>query len=193
MGNVNSALQYMPPSSRRFLLRERTSDRHAAVDAAVGSFRTLVHYKTYLQGLLAFRMPLDEQLQSCSFPDEFGPWRPDAISPLIVADMNDLFMKPKKVETTISLDFDLESLLGTLYVLEGSTLGARILYRRAIELGLNELHGARHLQEQAASTGFSRFLQILDAAPNVDMTKVIRASDLAFGWAEKSFKDNFYE
>lgn len=193
MGNVNSALQYMPPSPRRFLLRERTSDRHAAVDAAVGSFRTLVHYKTYLQGLLAFRMPLDEQLMSCQFPDEFGDWRPQAISPLIVEDMKDLGLAPKNTGQAISLEFDLESLLGTLYVLEGSTLGARILYRRAIELGLNELHGARHLQGQAASSGFSQFLQILDSAQNVDMIKVIRASDLAFGWAEKSFKDSVYE
>ncbi|MBB4142192.1 biliverdin-producing heme oxygenase [Rhizobium rhizoryzae] len=193
MGNVNSALQYMPPSSRRFLLRERTSDRHAAVDAAVGSFRTLVHYKAYLQGLHAFRRPLDDQMLSCRFPVEFGTWRPQAISPLIVADMNDLALAPKKPADPISLTADLESLLGTLYVLEGSTLGARVLYRRANELGLSGTHGARHLQGQAASDGFSRFLQILDAAPDVDMNKVIGASDLAFQWAETAFKDNVNE
>lgn len=183
----------MPPSSRRFLLRERTSDRHAAVDAAVGSFRTLVHYKTYLQGLLAFRMPLDDQLLSCPFPEAFGDWRPEAISPLIVEDMKDLALVPKKAEVAISLGLDLESLLGTLYVLEGSTLGARILYRRAVELGLDGTYGARHLQGQAASAGFSRFLHVLDTAPDVDMTRVIRASDLTFEWAEKAFKDNVHE
>lgn len=130
---------------------------------------------------------------SCRFPVEFGTWRPQAISPLIVADMNDLALAPKKAADPISLTADLESLLGTLYVLEGSTLGARVLYRRANELGLSGTHGARHLQGQAASDGFSRFLQILDAAPDVDMNKVIGASDLAFQWAETAFKDNVNE
>lgn len=130
---------------------------------------------------------------SCRFPVEFGTWRPQAISPLIVADMNDLALAPKKAADPISLTADLESLLGTLYVLEGSTLGARVLYRRANELGLSGTHGARHLQGQAASDGFCRFLQILDAAPDVDMNKVIGASDLAFQWAETAFKDNVNE
>lgn len=129
----------------------------------------------------------------CHLPDEFGGWRPKAISPLIVADMKDLTLAPKLVSDAIYLKRDLESLLGTLYVLEGSTLGARILYRRANELGLDGTHGARHLHEQAASDGFVRFLQILDAAPDVDMNKVIGASDLAFQWAETAFKDNVNE
>ncbi|MFD1744328.1 biliverdin-producing heme oxygenase [Rhizobium helianthi] len=104
--------------------------------------------------------------------------------------MRDLNVTAVHQHTNISEAFDLETLLGALYVLEGSSLGARILYVRAKELGLNEEFGARHLAGQAHSDGFRRFLEILDAAPNVDMNKVVEASRSAFGLAERAFQGN---
>lgn len=180
----------MPPSSRRFLLRERTSNHHAAVDAAVGSFQTLEHYRTYLQGILAFRQPLERSLMHATWPEPFGVWRPESLSPLIIADMNDLNVNVAQQHTKISDGLDLESLLGALYVLEGSSLGARILYSRAKELGLTDKFGARHLAGQAHSGGFKKFLEVLDAAPNIDMNKVVEASRSAFNLAESAFQGN---
>lgn len=179
----------MPPHPRRFYLKERTSEHHAAVDAAVGSFHTLEHYGTYLQGLLAFRKPLEQQLSDACWPETFDSWRPAPLTPSIMADMRDLNVKIYDVAPIISKATDLESVLGALYVLEGSSLGARILYVRAKELGLGEEFGARHLARQAESFGFKSFLKFLEDAPTLDMNKVVEASREAFHLAEAAFKE----
>jgi heme oxygenase len=182
----------MTASPRRFLLRERTSDIHAAVDTAVGSFDTLERYGSYLQGLHAFRLPLEAYLASIEWPRHFGTWRPAAIGGLIMKDMDDLGLPSFCPEEDISLCADLESVMGALYVLQGSSLGARILFSRARALGLNEIHGARHLAEQAHPEDWKTFLELLDSAPQMDMDKVIDASRSAFAAAESAFKGNIY-
>lgn len=179
----------MPPSPRRFHLRERTSEHHAAVDAAVGSFHSLEHYGTYLQGLLAFRQPVEQKLDRAFWPSFFESWRPTPLTPSIMADMHDLNVKIDHALPIISEADDLESVLGTLYVLEGSSLGARLLFLRAKELGLREEFGARHLARQAESVGFRIFLKFLEEAPNLDMNKVVEASREAFHLAEAAFKE----
>jgi heme oxygenase len=182
----------MPPSTRRFLLRERTADRHQAVDAAVGSFDTLQHYSIYLQGLHSFRLPLEAWFAGLDWPRHFGEWRPTAIGEMILRDMDDLNVTERRIEPSIPHHADLETLLGALYVLEGSSLGARVLVSRAGQLGLNDTYGARHLASQAQSDGWKSFLQMLDSAPTMDMDKVVDASRTVFAHAETAFKGNLY-
>jgi heme oxygenase len=178
----------MPPSTRRFLLRERTADRHQAVDDAVGSFDTLQHYCNYLQGLYSFRLPLEAWLGDLDWPPHFGRWRPMPIGEIILRDMDDLNVTERRIEPSIPQHADLETLLGALYVLEGSSLGARLLVSRARRLGLDETYGARHLASQAQSDGWKSFLQLLDTAPTMDMDKVVGASRTVFAHAETAFK-----
>ncbi len=103
--------------------------------------------------------------------------------------MHDLAMPPKKQHSDFSLGTDLETVLGALYVIEGSSLGARVLFSRAVALGLGESFGARHLARQSTSKGWKTFLEVLDAAPVVDMEKVTQASQAVFILAEKAFKE----
>jgi heme oxygenase (biliverdin-IX-beta and delta-forming) len=182
----------MTASTRRFLIRERTSAHHAAVDTAVGSFDTLERYRIYLQGLWVFRRPFEDQLDQIVWPEHFGDWRPRTIGPLILRDMDDLNVTGVCPRCDISLGGDLESVMGALYVLQGSSLGARILLSRARALGLSESHGARHLAGLAHSDDWKTYLQLLDSAPQMDMDKVIDASRAAFAVAERAFKDNMY-
>lgn len=182
----------MTASSRRFLLRERTSAQHTAVDTAVGSFDSVEGYSTYLQGLHAFRLPIEERLAASVWPDHLGGWRPAPIGMLILQDMKDLGVTSPPHRRDIYLGGDLESVMGALYVLQGSSLGARILLSRARALGLSENHGARHLAVQAHANDWKAFLQLLDSAPQIDMEKVIDASRAVFAVAESAFKENVY-
>ena len=64
----------------------------------------------------------------------------------IAADLRDLDRPlPELREAPISSTLDVASAMGWLYVVEGSKLGAAILYKLAGKLGLDENCGARHL------------------------------------------------
>ncbi|UTH75472.1 biliverdin-producing heme oxygenase [Chromobacterium sp. IIBBL 290-4] len=64
----------------------------------------------------------------------------------IAADMGDLGRAlPQLAEAPISSQLDVATAMGWLYVVEGSKLGAAILYKLANKLGLDEKFGARHL------------------------------------------------
>lgn len=179
----------MQHSTRRFLLREQTSQSHAIVDDAVGSFQSLETYKHYLQGLHAFRAPLEQDLLGIEWPAGFAAWRPQQITALLVADMDDLGVKPTPASGRHQVKGDLASLLGTLYVIEGATLGSRILYKRAQTLGLDENHGARHLASQSAGIDSWRsFLTILEDADLIEIDQVVAASISTFHAAGQAFK-----
>lgn len=180
----------MSTSQRRFILRERTSEAHAAVDGAIGSFRSLDTYKHYLRGMSAFRRPLEAQMAQIDWPSHLA-FRTDPIGALIDDDMDDLGMAPvPAAERPQNIGpEDLNWLLGTLYVLEGSTLGAQILIKRAGDLGLGADFGARHLARQA--TGIARwrdFISLLETAEPLDMDRTTQASIAAFAAAERAFK-----
>ena len=179
----------MQQSTRRFLLREQTSRSHAMVDDAVGAFHSLDSYKLYLQGLYAFRVPLERDLATIAWPASFAAWRPQQISALLLADMTDLGMEPAHAASLHQVDGDLASLLGTLYVIEGATLGSRVLYKRAQTLGLGEHYGARHLASQSAGIDSWRsFLTLLEEAHPVEFNQVVAASLSTFNAAGQAFK-----
>ena len=79
--------------------------------------------------------------------------------------------------------------LGTTYVLEGSTLGAKLLYRRAQALGLTDTFAARHLAQQATANRWVPFLDLLEREPDLDMEAVIHAATVLFELARRAFVD----
>lgn len=151
-------------------------------------------YKRYLRGSYLFRIALDEQLADVRWPAQLSLWTsPDRLPELMRQDMQDLDMEPPPTVVPTSLPTmasDLESLLGTLYVVEGSSLGARVLYRRAQTLGLTGAFGARHLAVQAQSNErWKRLLELLEAAPELDLDRTVEASRATFVAVEKAFED----
>ena len=177
----------MTSTPRRWLLRDRTAEAHAAVDAAIGGFGDLSTYRAYLRALAAFRAPIEQQLATLAWPDTLGDWRPNQVSAALQADMDDLGVTPDPSAAT-ALRLDGARLYGTLYVLEGSALGARLLYQRAQALGLSAGHGARHLALlSGAIDSWRGFLERLEEAEPFDLDGAVEASVVAFALARAAF------
>ena len=109
--------------------------------------------------------------------------------PILRQDLKDLGLEPPAGDApTLPVD-DPETLLGTLYVVEGSALGARILYRRAQELGLSGEFGARHLSVQSESLNrWRQLVKLLDEAPELDLERIVAASETAFAAVGGAFE-----
>lgn len=174
-------------SSRRFELRERTSQAHQALDSKVGEFHSTSDYKRYLSAIAGFRFAV-EPLLSGTLPPAFGGWRPSRIAAELRADLADLGL-PEPPPLAIGLaPRSTDELIGAFYVLEGSAFGARLLYQRAQDLGLTATHGARHLAAQSLSLDAWRgLLTIMDATEPFDAEVAAGAASATFAAAERAF------
>jgi heme oxygenase (biliverdin-IX-beta and delta-forming) len=177
----------MTATLRRFQLRERTAAAHAVVDSAIGGFDTVHSYRRYLASLYRFRAPLEARL-AADWSAVLGPWRPASIAAAIRTDMFDLGVSVPALPA-LDLSIDTQSLLGTLYVLEGSSLGARVLFKRAEALGLTAEHGALHLAQQCERLDDWRaFLDILETTSSFDIEQATTASLAAYAVAARAFE-----
>lgn len=183
----------MHDRSRRAFLRESTADAHAALDDMIGAFNSLSSYETYLRGMSAFRIPVETMLAERIWPDDLSLWSAQAFGALIRADLADLDIHPDEAVPVPPIGGAREDMLGMLYVLEGSALGARLLYRRAQALGLRADFGARHLAAQAErSDRWSRFLHLLESDDAIEIDRVASASRATFTVAETAFRRAFH-
>jgi len=141
-----------------------------------------------LQGLFAFRAPVESALRGATWPKLFGAWRPTFLCHHIAADLAELGLspcmyddQPPRLQTTA--DF-----LGVAYVLEGATLEAQVLVRSVQPLGLSGSSGARHLLEQvAALRNWKRLTEILEDAQDAegaDIERTIRVCNTVLYAAE---------
>ncbi len=176
----------LPP--RRNALKEATSSAHAALDALVGGFATVADYRRYLAGIAAFRLPVEAWLSTNTLPPAFADWQPGLVRDELKADLADL--ETPEPETTLPFSPpEGEGVVGLLYVLEGSALGARLLAKRAEALGLSADFGARHLFSQARN--FSNWRAFSDRMENVrgyDDRAAERWANTAFDYARNAFE-----
>lgn len=160
-------------------MRRATAAAHAELEAIVGPIDSAEAYTRYARGLYAGRAPLEAALRNVDWPASLGGWRPLYVAALLAQDLADLGVD-RPALAVHALSSDPADLLGTLYVLEGSALGARLLYGQARALGLSAQHGARHLAAQAASPTWGSFLNLLESVPGLDMARTGRAARDAF-------------
>lgn len=182
----------MHRTSHRQTLRSGTSVSHLQLESVVGSLRTIDDYARYLRASMAFRAPIERALQTVVWPEMFGAWRPTQIADVLARDLADIGAPQASLESnteTPAVSFDTPALLGTLYVLEGSALGARLLLRDAAKLNLSAQHGAAHLARQASSDTWRSFVGIVDGAPDEMMPFVLRAANGTFTAARRAFTD----
>ena len=178
----------MQQSERRLQLRTRTAAAHAALDIAVGAFDTLASYRRYLLSMSAFRLPLERQLASQDWPIAIGGWRPKRIAEFLQRDLVDLDL-PMPPVLDVMAQLEPQELLGALYVLEGSTLGAKVLFGRARALGLSAAFGARHLAVQSDGIAtWQEFLGLLETAEPFDLDRVTTGSLDVFAAASLAFR-----
>ena len=81
-------------------------------------------------------------------------------------------------------------MVGVLYVLEGSSLGARVLVKAAAEMGLSAEFGARHLFRQAGDRDAWRsFVAMMAAALDAPSHDAANATFNAFADAYSRMAD----
>lgn len=175
-----------PKRSLRFHLRAQTAAAHEKLDAAVGDFESVQSYARYCRGILRFRAPVEAALQD-AIPNGIDGWQPVSLIDALKSDLRDLGL-PDQDDDAADYRLDFDHALGALYVLEGSSLGARILIQRAAALGFSERHGAKHLALQTGDrTNWPRFVDILERHGENNTDAVIRGANDAFAFALQRF------
>ncbi|MDF2114812.1 biliverdin-producing heme oxygenase [Roseiarcaceae bacterium H3SJ34-1] len=175
----------MTTDSLRFFLRAQTAQCHAELDRAIGSIENVAAYARYVQAMHAFRSSA-EAYSSADLPPAFADWRATRLAGLLQLDLADLRL-PAIAPPRLDLPGGTSSLIGLLYVLEGSALGARLIIKSAAALGFTATHGARHLAVQAApDSGWKAFLTLLDQAPNIDRELAAQGAIATFACAREA-------
>ncbi len=158
-----------PDPSRALRLREATRDVHAALDAALmarESFASREGYASFLAMQLGFHRtvaPLyaDHALQA-ALPGLAERCR----LPLVLQDMADLGLDTSTPQPGAAPPA-FAAALGWLYVAEGSNLGAAVLRKLVMRIGLSDTFGARHLAPwgDGPAAHWRDFTDALDAVP----------------------------
>ncbi|MFN3321081.1 MAG: biliverdin-producing heme oxygenase [Allorhizobium sp.] len=102
----------LPP--RRDALKQATASAHAALDEMVGGFATVADYRRYLQGIAAFRLPVEAWLSTKALPQVFSDWQPGLVHEELKADLSDLDTPEPVVDRPFSPP-EGEGVVGLLY------------------------------------------------------------------------------
>lgn len=169
--------------SVRHRLKVATGAAHVSLEARIGPLTTQSAYNEYVRGLHAFRSATEDWLSTQS-ETAFGAWTPQRIAHHLRDDISDLALTPLRVSPLAWGSQASESFaMGVHYVLEGSSLGARVLCKQVEALGLTRNHGARHLWAQAETlSNWRGFLDIL-AQHDGDESALVAGANAAFNAA----------
>lgn len=128
-------------------LKAHSRETHDAVDSLVMSmkpFENLDNYKKFLQAQHEFHKTVLSIYQDEKLAGQFEGLTELSRFNRVMQDMADLGVVPFEGAESAP-DFSPEEAIGWLYCVEGSNVGAAILYKEAGKIELNDGHGARHL------------------------------------------------
>lgn len=113
----------------RNILKQATAADHARLDARLGAFdlRDVNGYRRFLEANAAALLPLEGALVAAGVRDLLPDWDRHARTRSILGDLSAIGGTPGLLDPPV-LDGTL-AMLGTLYVLEGSRLGAAYLLK----------------------------------------------------------------
>lgn len=138
------------------LLKSATAGHHARVEAAMPSLDQLATpegYATALRALHGFHAAWEPAIWRTPGVAEAGMDGGRRKLPLLRADLRALGIEPCETAPEARIP-DAAHALGALYVLEGATLGGRIIHRRvAGALGVTPEHGAAYYGGYGDDTG----------------------------------------
>ena len=191
--NADNPVVAVKVGNRRRMLRLATAAAHHALEAKIGRVRDLQAYHRYLVGMEAFRRDEERGLgHFCAV--QWPHWRPTLLTAHLVEDLRDLGLARRPCKHISNGENTIENVIGILYALEGSSLGARILANDAKNIGLHSDYGARHLYYQtASSSSWKGYLYILEYEVNLQMERVITAAKATFGRAGHVFDEVGYD
>lgn len=178
-----------PTPSLHRRLREATGDAHERLDGMMAhGIADVAQYRDYLSGMHAFVCAVVPAVRRRA---DALAWRLPDWRSAIERDM--AHAGAAALEAEGCPEPADEAALGMLYVVEGSSLGARVLSRQACALGFDADRGAGFLQLHAAGPTpgprWRRFLDLLEnAGQDADHGAVCAGALGAFGLAERSFR-----
>ena len=180
----------MPEShSLRQMLRQATEHLHRELDETVSGYelRRLDHYIAFLQASAGPLMALEELLESADVQQLLSDWSERRRSAAVLDDLNRL----DRTVNALSLSrkgLNRSEMLGILYVLEGSRLGARWLYARVCSSNDQHINGARAYLQAHDPALWRSFLERLEESASVtDSRDMIAGARYAFGLFLRSF------
>lgn len=179
----------MTSFSLRFQLRHHTRQAHEELDRTIGRLDSADAYASFLRASYAHRQPVEHYLAGADWPAPFGGWRPTELGPLIEADLGDIGAERPALRP-FELSKDIASLVGVIYVLEGSALGAKLIRRMAGALGYDENHGARHLVRQERLGSWRDLLAVMERLESIDLAVAVRAAETTFEQAATAMREN---
>lgn len=179
-------------SDFRSVLRNATSGDHARLDALFGrcDLQSSAGYRSFLEAHAMALLPLEAALTRSGVERLFPDWPSRSRSRALSADMARLGIKIRAFPKLPRLDP--EDILGTMYVLEGSRLGARFLLARVQKSPDSVVANATaYLSHGAGEQLWRSFLDLLEqhAAKLDDPAKAIAAARRTFSLFELAATD----
>lgn len=164
-------------------LKEATRERHGEVEARMPVLDPglpLPGYARLLRQLQAVVEPLEAQLRERGLPAAFALDR-RLKAPLLARDLAALPAAPRLSPSRVRLP-GLPEALGALYVLEGSTLGGRVIGRHLRGRGLTPERGGAYFHAYGPDTGamWRSFGEAMNGWEG-DPERVIAGANLTFG------------
>ena len=167
----------------RQALRAGTRDAHARLDSALPSlaFSEPQLYAAFLRWHAAILPPCENALEQAGITRLIPDWAERRRTPALMADLRALGAAcppPAAVE----LPAQDAALIGTAYVLEGSRLGGAAL-ARTVPAPLRPAATA-YLEHGAGARLWPRFVEIIDALPDIDILAATAAANRTFALFE---------
>ena len=170
-----------PPSDRRALLRHATEDLHGELDV-IASRLDLRQHADYCKYLLATAGPviaIELALEQHRVDEVFVDWPLRRRRFALALDLHALGLTATAIEARLA--WTRSRMLGAMYVLEGSRLGAQILLRRVEQSSDQSVLAARHFLRGSNPTLWSSFLGMLeDADDSLDAAEMVAAARETF-------------
>ena len=168
-------------------LRDATSAAHRELDAQLSSFdlSVLSGYRRFLQASAAALLPLEAALVEAGVAEMFPDWRERSRSTAIAADLARL---GSVVPRTVAVPpLTRGGVLGTMYVLEGSRLGAKFLLKTVAGAADPRMDEATaYLSHGAGKRLWQSFLSRLASEQACDEDEAIESARAAFAAFEQA-------
>ncbi len=175
-------------NTRRAALREATDHMHRALDACVTGYdlHDDAGYGAFLEASAAPLTAVEALLEAGGVSELLDDWPERRRSPLIVSDLAQLGRTFKPLQLRRGTP-DRSELIGMLYVLEGSRLGARQLHR---QIAAGSVHsGAAAYLGAHDPVLWHRFLDLLESREHaVDTHAMIGGAIFTFALFQRSFE-----
>lgn len=168
-------------------LRDATAAAHRELDAQLSSFdlTVMAGYRRFLQASAGALLPLEAALVEAGVARMFPNWPERSRSAAIAADLARL---GSAAQPTVSVPpLTSSGMLGTMYVLEGSRLGAKFLLTEVADLADPRITEATcYLSHGAGKRLWQSFLWKLQSEEARDENQVIEAAHAAFAAFERA-------